>query len=584
MNLLGVLIVGFVAPCILVSGAGENPSKDWWETASIYQIYPRSFKDSNGDGIGDLKGITQMLPYLKEIGVDVTWLSPIFKSPMADFGYDISDFFDIQPEYGTLKDLDDLIATAKQIGIKVLLDLVPNHSSDENEWFIKSLKKERGYEDFYVWHPGYPDPKNATNRLPPSNWVSDFRYSAWTWREERQEFYLHQFHRKQPDFNYRNPAVVQQMKNIMRFWLKRGIDGFRIDAVPFLFEVTPDKNGNYPNEPLSGESNDPDDYNYVKHIYTLDQPETTDMVYQWRQVVDEFQRENGGDTRILLTEAYSPLNVLMQYYGNGTHNGSHVPFNFHLITELNGTSKAPDFENVVNTWINAMPAGRTANWVLGNHDQRRVASRYGVEKIDLLNMLLMILPGVAVNYNGEEIGMTDVWISWQDTVDPQACNTDPAHYNAVSRDVARTPFQWNDEKNSGFSTGSHTWLPMATNYTQINVETEREYTRSHLNTYKRAKQLRRYSRTFQDGDFKMLAINENIIGIRRSLQNDNTFVMVANVGSKLERVNLLALEDSLNLMEVVLSSDNSPRRIGDVVHPLEVILLPSEALYLRTRA
>ncbi|CAD7089383.1 unnamed protein product [Hermetia illucens] len=583
MTLLRVIILGLVAPCIFVYGAGENQSKDWWKTASIYQIYPRSFKDSDGDGIGDLKGIREMLPYLKEIGVDATWLSPIFKSPMADFGYDISDFFDIQPEYGTLKDLDDLIATAKEIGIKVLLDLVPNHSSDENEWFIKSLNREKGYEDFYVWHPGYPDPKNATNRLPPSNWVSHFRFSAWTWREERQEFYLHQFHYKQPDFNYRNPAVVQQMKDVMTFWLKRGIDGFRIDAVPNLFEVAPDQNGKYPDEPLTGETNNPDDYNYVKHIYTVNQPETIDMVYQWRQVVDEFQRENGGDTRILLTEAYSPLDVLMQYYGNGTVNGSHVPFNFHLITELNGTSTAPDYENVINEWMNAMPAGGTANWVLGNHDNRRVASRYGVEKIDLLNMLLMILPGVAVTYNGEEIGMTDVWISWKDTVDPQACNTDPSHYEAVSRDVARTPFQWSDGKDAGFSTSSHTWLPIGSNYKQVNVEGEREYVRSYLNTYKRAKELRRNTKTFQNGDFKMLAINENVIGIKRSLQNEDTFVMVANVGSKVERVNLFALVDSLGLMEVVLSSGTSSRRIGDVVHPVEVILLPDEALYLRTK-
>lgn len=190
---------------------GQSDS-DWWQTASFYQIYPRSFQDSNGDGIGDLNGITERLGYLKEIGIKATWLSPIFKSPMADFGYDISDFYAIQPEYGTMDDFEKLIRKAKEIGVKIILDFVPNHSSDENEWFRKSVKRDTKFENFYIWHPGVVDPKNSSSRLPPNNWVSVFTKSAWQYNDERKEFYLHQFAVKQPDLNYRNPMVIEEMK------------------------------------------------------------------------------------------------------------------------------------------------------------------------------------------------------------------------------------------------------------------------------------------------------------------------------------------------------------------------------------
>lgn len=222
---------------------GQSAPTDWWQTAAFYQIYPRSFKDSNGDGIGDLNGVTEKLPYLKEIGIDAFWLSPIFCSPMADFGYDISDFFNIQPEYGTMDDFDRLVGEATKLGIKVILDFVPNHSSDENEWFVKSARREPGFEDFYVWHPGRPNPNDPAKPLPPNNWVSVFRFSAWTWHEERKEYYLHQFHHKQPDLNYRNPKVVEMMVSVLRFWLDKGVGGFRVDACPHIFEVKSDKNG-----------------------------------------------------------------------------------------------------------------------------------------------------------------------------------------------------------------------------------------------------------------------------------------------------------------------------------------------------
>jgi len=366
----------FVNCCLACQGNGTNSGsgsggskseKDWWQTAQFYQIYPRSFKDSNNDGIGDIQGIISKLHYLKEIGVTATWLSPIFKSPMADFGYDISDFFDIQPEYGTLKDFDQLIEKAKELGIKIILDFVPNHSSDENEWFKKSVRRERGYEDFYVWHDGYID--EFGRRQPPNNWLQAFRGSAWEWNEERQQYYLHQFAKQQPDLNYRNPAVVAQMQRVLKFWLDRGVAGFRVDAVPWCFEVKPDANGRYPDEPKSGFTEDPDDSSYLLHIYTQDQPETLELVYQWRQLFDDYQRIHGGETRILMIETYSPLDYLMKMYGNRTTKGAEIPFNFQFIiggndNKNNTNLKAGEYVKIINKWLKKMPAGKTANWVV----------------------------------------------------------------------------------------------------------------------------------------------------------------------------------------------------------------------------
>lgn len=262
--------------------------KDWWETANFYQIYPRSFQDSNGDGVGDLNGIKSRLSYLKELGVNGIWLSPIFKSPMKDFGYDISDYKQVHHEYGTNDDLKKLATECEKLNIKLILDFVPNHSSDQHEWFLKSVKKEEPYKDYYVWHPGTNDTTTG-KRKPPSNWISIFRKSAWEWNEDRQEYYLHQFLKEQPDLNYRNQKLVDEMKNILRFWLDQGISGFRIDAVPYLFETLPDNNTKlYKDEEVNKDCPDPDEYCHLIHSETQDLNETYDMIYQWRAVVDEY--------------------------------------------------------------------------------------------------------------------------------------------------------------------------------------------------------------------------------------------------------------------------------------------------------
>lgn len=458
-----------------------------------------------------LTGITQQLAYLKEIGVTATWLSPIFTSPMADFGYDVANFTEIDPLFGNMKDFENLLERAQQLDIKIILDFVPNHSSDECDWFIRSAAGDPEYRDFYVWHTGKVE--NGI-RQPPTNWISVFRGSQWTWHEGRQAYYLHQFHAKQPDLNFRNPQVVEAMKEVLRFWLRKGVYGFRIDAVPHVFEVAADASGNWPDEPRNEDVSDPEDYTYLNHVYTTNQPETLDLVYQFREVINAIDQELGGDDRVLLTEAYAPLDILMQYYGNSTHNGSQIPFNFELLSNINRNSDAYHYSELLHNWLDNMPAGQVANWVLGNHDQSRIASRLGEDRIDAINMLLLTLPGISVTYQGEEIGMKDVWISWEDTVDPQACQSNEENFERLTRDPVRTPFQWSDENNAGFTDASSTWLPVASDYKLTNVKRERGIALSHLNIYKQLRALRDEP-TLKLGDVTVSAIGPNVLAFKR---------------------------------------------------------------------
>ncbi|EDW60854.1 maltase A3 [Drosophila virilis] len=549
----------------------------WWQTGAFYQIYPRSFKDSNGDGVGDLNGIADRLPYLKELGITATWLSPIFSSPMADFGYDIANFTEIAPIFGTMSDFERLMKTAKQLDMKIILDFVPNHSSDECDWFKRSVAGEAEYKDFYVWHAGRM--VNGT-RQPPSNWLSVFRGSAWEWHETRKEYYLHQFLKKQPDLNYRNPKVRETMKNVLRFWLAKGVAGFRIDAVPSVFEIAPDAAGQYRDEPRNDWVNDPDDYGYLQHIYTVDQPETLAMVYEWRAVLDEFK---DGDERILLAETYSPIDIVMQYYGNATAEGAQLPFNFLLITEISNKSNAVDYAQTIQKWLQHMPQGRTANWVLGNHDQSRVGSRLGADRVDMLNMLITTLPGASVTYQGEELGMTDVWISWKDTVDPSACNTNASIYEHFSRDPERTPFQWSGDADAGFSNASKTWLPIAGDYKQVNVDQERQQPQSHLNIYKDLLQLKRTEKTMQLGNIEVKALSGAVLAVKRFRENDFTYVTLLNIFDGFETVNLnQSFSDLTAQMKVVLVSGNSKRKVDDLIDSSSLQLLPKESLILRS--
>ncbi|XP_072936794.1 maltase A1-like [Epargyreus clarus] len=556
---------------------------DWWEHCALYQIYPRSFKDSDGDGIGDLQGIISELEHFKDAGVDAIWMSPIFESPMVDFGYDISNFYEIHYEYGTMEDFEELLAKAHGLGIRVLLDFVPNHASTESEYFIKSVAMEEGYEDYFIWADALPDPNNASNRLPPSNWVSQFGGSAWEWNEQRQQYYLHQFAIEQADFNFRNQAVRDEMFNIMEFWLDKGADGFRVDALPYLIEADPaDHNGSYPDDPLSGLIQfEPHQLGYTIPLYTKDLIELYEIVYEWREFVDKYLKDNGGDTRVLFSEGYANVTMTMLYYGNEEGEiGAHFPFNFDFVTDLSAKSNARDFVYIILRWLTYMPYGGVANWVFGNHDNNRMPTRFRENMVDGLNALNMLLPGVAVTYQGEEIGMRDGYVSWEDTVDVEACNRgDPDTYHLYSRDPARTPYHWNDSMNAGFSTANRTWLPVAEDYPEINLAKQKASERSHFKVYQSLTAIRD-SPTLSHGEYDIRALSDRTLYLVRYLRASDTLVLLFNVGERPDSVVLSRVPHLTLPATVYVSSIHSSRVNGDRIDGETLTLAAGEMVVL----
>ncbi|XP_058449982.1 maltase 2-like [Malaya genurostris] len=559
-----------------ISDGSSAEVRDWWQDTVFYQIYPRSFMDSDGDGIGDLRGITMKLSHLADAGIGATWLSPIFLSPMVDFGYDIADYTRIQPEYGTMADFEAMVVEATRLGIKIVLDFVPNHSSDQCEWFQRSAARDPQYEDFYVWHDGKKRTDGA-NPDPPNNWQSVFYGSAWTFHPGRGQFYLHQFTKEQPDLNFRNPAVVERMKEVMRFWLAKGVAGFRIDAVNHLFEVE-----DFRDEPETGTDRDPLSYGFTHHYYTKDLPEVYEMVYEWRNLLDDWKLTHGGPTRIMMTEAYANITFTMRYYrsADGTRSGSHMPFNFLLITDLNAASSAQDFVFTINKWLTYMPRDQDANWVIGNHDQSRVGSRYGTERIDAINVLLMTLPGIAVTYYGEEIGMVDYKdIPREYLQDPMAANTNKELYMDFSRDPERTPFQWDDGIDAGFSTANRTWLPVNPNYKWLNLKMQQEAEKSHYKVYQQLVKVRRHE-TLRRGSIRLIAYNDQIVTFVREYRNHDTFVVIVNLGPDQQLVDLTLFPRLSEQLSVVVASSISNFKVGDTVRSDGVVVGAYDALVL----
>ncbi|XP_050421275.1 maltase 2-like [Adelges cooleyi] len=553
----------------------QDDPLDWWQTAVFYQIYPRSFKDSNGDGVGDLKGIEEKADHFKDLGIDCVWLSPIFKSPMADFGYDISDYNQVDGIFGTIEDFESLQKKLNELGVKLILDFVPNHSSDEHEWFKMSVENIAPYSDFYIWKDGKTDEKG--NRIPPNNWQSLFSNSAWTWNEKRGKYYLHQFDPKQPDLNYRNKQLVENMKDNLRFWLDRGVDGYRVDAVPFLFE-----DPNLYDEPINPEgSSSLNTYGLYDHPFTKDLPETYEMISEFRSVMDEYKNKDGR-TRVMITEAYSTIENTMLYYGNELSPGAHMPFNFGLIDQINDQSNAKDFSVAVHTWLDNLPRGRSANWVIGNHDQPRVATRFGREMVDGMNMVNLLLPGAAFTYMGEEIGMEDNNIRWDQTVDPSGLNVGQAGYRSLSRDPCRSPYQWNASANSGFSSNLTTWLPLNPNYWSVNLEAQKKQSRSHYSVYKRLIQLRK-TRTVQRGSFEDHILSRWVFAFTRTRPGSETYLVVLNVGSEDEQVDLSAISISDSTWLVHTPSVNSQYSTGDKIEANSFTMRPKSSLVLTNK-
>ena len=459
----------------------------WWQTGVIYQIYPRSFQDSNGDGIGDLPGIASRLDYLSDtLGVDAVWLSPIYPSPMHDFGYDVADYRDIHPIFGTLEDFDRLLEDIHRRGLKLILDLVPNHTSDEHPWFVESRSsRDNPRRDWYIWRDPAPDGG------PPNNWLSHFGGPAWTLDESTGQYYLHQFVKQQPDLNYRNPDVVEAMLDIMRFWLDRGVDGFRVDVIGLMM-----KDPEFRDEPLNTKWDGINPFGKLEHIYTANMPEVHDLILQMRKVLDSY------DDRMMVGETYVPNDVLMKYYGAPAMLECHLPFNFQLIL---AKWLAPGVRKMVDDYEAVLPTDAWPNWVLGNHDQHRLATRVGPAQARVANMLLLTLRGTPTCYYGDELGMQDVPIPPEKIQDPPAVNQ-PEIAHIVGRDPERTPMQWNDSPNAGFSAPEveDLWLPIAADFKDVNVERQLEDSHSFLNFFRRLLSYRKDTPALLWGSYRSL--------------------------------------------------------------------------------
>ena len=473
----------------------------WWQTGVIYQIYPRSFQDTNGDGIGDLRGVTQRLPYLLELGVDAIWLSPIFPSPMADFGYDISDYTDIDPRFGSLDDFDALVAAAHAQGLKVILDLVPNHTSDRHPWFLESRASRRGRKrDWYIWKGP------AANGGPPNNWLSVFGGSAWEYDGGSGQYFYHAFLTAQPDLNWRNPAVRSAIYEVMRFWFRRGVDGFRVDVIWHLIKDEQFRN-NPPNPNFR--AGDPQHHRLVP-LYTADRPEVHDIITEMRRVADEFS------DRVLIGEIYLPLERLVAYYGRNLA-GVHLPFNFSL---LSASWHAHSIARLISEYEAALPAGGWPNWVLGNHDWPRVASRVGPNQARIAAMLLLSLRGTPTVYYGDEIAMNQVTIAPDQVRDPLEKNVPE---RGLGRDGCRTPMRWDSTTHAGFSTADP-WLPLGGSFGNYSASDQRRDKRSMYHLYRRLIDLRRKRAALLFGSYGRVVADGNLLVFTRELGRERLLI------------------------------------------------------------
>jgi len=518
-------ILGVCAALAMVAAPAQNtsPAKPgaWWKNAVIYEIYPRSFGDTNGDGIGDLNGITEHLDYLADLGIDAIWIAPFYPSPQVDFGYDISDYDAIDPQYGTMADFDRLVAEARKRNIRVITDLVLNHTSDLHAWFKESRSsRDNPKADWYVWHDGRPSGE------APNDWLSLFGHSAWQWEPARKQYYYHMFYREQPDLNWNNAEVRKAIDDMIRRWMQRGVEGFRLDAITTLFE-DPELRDDPMKDTLNG-AGDRD----VDHVHTDNLPRLHDAIRELRHVADEMPG------RVLIGEVYLPnVQELAKMYG-----AKNDEFQLPMDTQygfLNHLSAA-DFRarlREAETELN----GNVPLLVFDNHDNRRSWDRYadGLHNdaiARLIAALLLAPKASSLMYYGQEIGMV--------TTDPKskADVRDPVGVTAwplfKGRDGERTPMQWTSGRNAGFSTAAETWLPVAPDYSMRNVESERRDPGSLFNFYKALIRLRRENAAFRDGEFALVNENDpNVLSFVRRAPDGATVLVALNVSASPQAVN-----------------------------------------------
>ena len=522
------------------AGSRSASNDPWWKHAVIYEIYPRSFQDTNGDGTGDLNGITAHLDYLKTVGVDAIWIAPMFPSPQVDFGYDISDYRTVDPQYGTLADMDRLVAEAKKRGIRVLLDMVLNHSSDKHAWFQESKSsRSNPKRDWYVWADGV-----GRNKMdPPNNWQSIFGHSAWKYDPTTKQFYYHKFYAEQPDLNWRNPAVEKAMFDVLRFWLDRGIAGFRLDAIPTLFE-----NSDMKDEQTKLDANGKTMKNafgdvVVNDTQTSNLPEVHDVLRRMRELVNSYP----GD-RVLVGETYfDNVADLNKAYGGEKHNELQLPMDFQvgMINRLD----AAKFRKNIND-AETMIGSNHALFVFDNHDNARMdryctaeatgmgraASAEECVRIQkLLATLLFTTRATALMYYGDEIGMvTTPPTRKEDVKDPIGILGWPLE---KGRDGDRTPMQWASGPNAGFTTGTP-WLPIPAGYKTMNVAAEMGKPNSLLTWYSRLTEMRRTNAALHRGEMTMLDAGDDKIVSYVRKADGKSVVVVVNFSSQPQTVSL----------------------------------------------
>ncbi|MEM8948277.1 MAG: alpha-amylase family glycosyl hydrolase [Pseudomonadota bacterium] len=521
----------------------------WWQRAVIYEIYPRSFQDSDGDGIGDLEGIIQRIDHLVWLGIDTVWITPIYPSPMADFGYDVADYTGIHPLFGTLEVFDRLVEALHEHGIRLILDFVPNHTSDQHPWFLNARSgRDAEKRDWYIWQDPAPDGG------PPNNWVSIAGGDAWTLDEASGQYFCHFFLKEQPDLNWRNPEVRAAMYDAMRFWLARGVDGFRLDVCWLLI-----KDARFRNDPLNPDyAPGQPDFRKVLPIFSADRPEIHEIMAEMRCVAEEF-----GEDRLLIGEIYLPPEKLVAYYGVAGE-GLHLPFNFNLMWQ---PWKAAALLGYIERYESTLPRRGWGSWVLGNHDQKRIASRVGPAQARVAMLILLTLRGTPTLYYGDELGLENVPI-------PPGKGKDPfglAHPDQ-GRDPVRTPLPWRPRAGAGFTQGEP-WLPIGADNAAKNVEAQRDDPASMLNLTRDLLALRRAEAALSLGSWRPVAIEGEALAYAREVEG-RRFLILANLDDAPKTVRVDEAVDG----RVVLSTIRE--REGGSVGP-SIDLLGDEAVIIR---
>lgn len=472
---------------------------EWWKGAVTYQVYPRSFQDSNGDGVGDLKGITARLPYLADLGVDAVWLSPVFRSPMRDMGYDVSDYTDIDPVFGTLADFDALIARAHDLGLKVVIDQVLSHSSDQHPFFAESRASRTGPKaDWYVWSDPRPD------GTPPCNWLSVFGGPAFTWDGRRRQYYLHNFLTSQPDFNYHNPAVQDWALSVLRFWLDRGVDGFRFDTVNYFFH-DPQFRDN-PADPRDKPEPESSPYGMQYHLHDKNQPENLAWLARIRRLLDEYGAASVGE----VGESHHAIEMMGEYSAPGR---LHQCYSFEML----GREFTPAaFRDRIEGFFDGAPDGWPM-WAFSNHDVPRHVSRWADQGADQDTLakqaaaLLLSLEGSVCLWQGEELGQTDTELAFEDLTDPQGIAFWPA---PVGRDNTRTPMVWDGGPQGGFTTGTP-WLPVKPPQLARNVAAQAGKAGSVLEFYRALLEFRRATPALRQGRTQFIGTPAPLLAFQR---------------------------------------------------------------------